>query len=157
MVENCYNTGEIKIGEQDNGACGGIAVQPNLIRNCYNVGKVIGTLNNNTGGIAGVVGCKAIENCYNKGIVESQNEKKTGAIAGKFGTTNYSGWSIKDNYYIKGSYLKGFGSIDKTSENTYANEIEIMPKTIIEVVNGDNAFKEDTKNVNNGYPILSWQ
>ena len=157
LVENCYNTGEIKIGEQDNGACGGIAAQPNLIRNCYNVGKVIGTLNNNTGGIAGVVGCKAIENCYNKGIVESQNEKKTGAIAGKFGTTNYSGWSIKDNYYIKGSYLKGFGSIDKTSENTYANEIEIMPKTIIEVVNGDNAFKEDTKNVNNGYPILSWQ
>ena len=31
-----------------------------------------------------------------------------------------------------------------------------MPK-ILDVVNGEGAFKEDTNNINNGYPILNWQ
>ena len=34
--------------------------------------------------------------------------------------------------------------------------IDEMP-SVISVINGDNAFVEDTNNINNGYPILKWQ
>lgn len=36
------------------------------------------------------------------------------------------------------------------------SNIEYMP-ILLSVINSENSFEEDTNNINNGYPILSWQ
>ena len=62
---------------------------------------------------------------------------------------------IVNNYYLKGiaSYGLGYYSSDYNASPLEASQ---MP-SVISVINGDNAFVEDTNNINNGYPILKWQ
>ena len=56
--------------------------------------------------------------------------------------------------------MKGTASygISQYNSNEGASPLEAsqMP-SVISVINGDNAFVEDTNNINNGYPILKWQ
>ena len=48
--------------------------------------------------------------------------------------------------------------IEKLNRNNIEqiSNIEYMP-TLLSVINSENSFEEDTNNINNGYPILSWQ
>ncbi len=39
---------------------------------------------------------------------------------------------------------------------TEFEKISDFPK-LIDIVNVDGSFKEDTNNINNGYPVLNWQ
>ena len=39
---------------------------------------------------------------------------------------------------------------------TELDDISKFP-SVLEVVNGEGAFKEDVNNINGGYPILEWQ
>ena len=58
-------------------------------------------------------------------------------------------------YYLKGTYSVGVGEGSSTGV-TELDDISKFP-SVLEVVNGENAFMEDINNINGGYPILKME
>ena len=157
----CYNTGDITVSEKYLYVGGIVGNQGNntTIINVFNIGKI--TIKNaymaaNTGGIVGYgnyqyeteIANFNINNAYNIGTIniENANNKIVGSISGNGNIT------FNNCYYLKGTYDVG-GTVTGITELDSINEFP----SVLEVVNGDEAFKEDTNNINNGYPILNWQ
>ena len=151
-IINCGNYGSVT---KNGYYCGGIVgyVKGDIL-NCCNKGKVT-NLDEVTGGIAGTVDGK-IENCYNtKDIV---GRSGVGGIIGsgteKPGTSLYNCYTIGN---VSGKYsgqIYGWtsdNSIIKEQINCYTKNDEFTEKDL-----GD-AFKEDSENINGGYPLLYWE
>ena len=180
-VKNSYNTGDITNNSND--IIGGIVGGWSSVYNSYNLGNVKGA-RASVGGIGGW-DCSAY-NTYNLGNITSSYVNYCGGIVGwglnynelinnySLGKASgggilgaeydYNGnneirseitMKIVNNYYLKGiaSYGLGYYSSDYNASPLEASQ---MP-SVISVINGDNAFVEDTNNINNGYPILKWQ
>ena len=161
VLVNCYNTGEISgnvnnlEGNIDIGGIVGLQYSKVSISNIYNIGKIMinSEGNLNAGGISGYANSNAVvDNAYNTGILQIQNVNgvnTVGSITGNFIT-------LSNCYYLKGTYDVGVGESGSSTGITQLDSIEDFP-SVLDVVNGEEAFKEDTNNVNNGYPILEWQ
>ena len=166
-LSNCYNIGEVigsknenEISDLSAGIGGIIGLQSNNteISNVFNVGKVIsknsGT-NLNVGGIAGRTENKTtnkMNNAYNIGAIETNDlsSSQVGGIAGSNLVT------LTNCFYLKGTYDIGVAGSETITGVTQLDGLDEFP-SVLEVVNGENAFKADTNNINNGYPILEWQ
>ncbi len=179
-IENCYNsiennlenvTGNVKIG----GIVGENQSTPADIINCYNCSNIKNDEDDaELGGIIGVLHQKntTIQKCYNIGNIYSSNKNANiGGIIGYcwhdyvFDINNY-----KECYYKKNSATYGVGNGEEMNLSDKAGNIEAkdeMP-SVINVLMTDNeqvewngqmvdVWKEDTNNINNGYPILYWQ
>lgn len=150
-IENCCNAGLITAKFSSAGIVGSITTNSEVI-NCYNVGNINAT---NTGGgstCAAGISSEAqnnstIKNCYSTGTITTYNSY---AVAGIVGSANNMG-NIKNNYFLVNTVNDGNG-LDIEGVET-KNEEEL--KKIYTVLGND--FKEDTNNINNGYPILQWQ
>lgn len=151
-IENCYNVGEITGGLEIGGIVGG---NNGYAKNIYNLGY-INSLQRH-GGIAGQHYGKIIENSYNSGDLGLSDR---GGIIGKIhGNSNQQ---LINNYYL--NTTADYGILNSTNDNFEPNSdngttplsASEMP-SVISVINGDGAFVPDTKGINNGYPILSWQ
>lgn len=181
IVELCYNTGNITMssGEHNTRVAGigeASAFSTNsvaIIRNCYNKGVIT---NNYLGseyesdsvsaGIAGQVenANSSVYNCYNIGnlIINANNEQnielRRGGIAGCRVNINSS---VNNCYYLETTANKeygpstGIGSIDRVEESK-GNPINSQQLKNLATTLGT-SFKEDSNNINNGYPILIWQ
>lgn len=162
-IKNCYNGGTIEI-EKAFGA-GGISGFYGNISNCYNLGeiKTLGTDKvNYIGGICGGSGVSfKINNCYNTANLLNCNSYYIGGILGE--DTGMP--TLEENYYLKGSATGGAGR--KDIEGAMPLEGSKMP-SVISILMTDNdkvewngemvdVWKEDTNNINNGYPILYWE
>lgn len=97
--------------------------------------------------------------CYNA----SENISGTKYVGLICGYQNSEYASISSSSFLKSkSNLYGIAydyNTGKYNLNTGCSSytsLESMPKTL-SIINGDNAFIEDTNNINNGYPILAWQ
>ena len=177
-IKNCYNTGTINGNSKQ--FTGGIvdyfgnSNHQSIIRNVYNTGDISCKINaaGIAGGLQGI-----IENSYNFGIING--DSCSGGIAGQMFTYTYptiknsynvgqstgggiSGcpyqtyeYKLDGNYYLEGTAGYGFCYF-KSNQGAEPLSQEEMP-SVISVINGDNAFVEDTNNINNGYPILKWQ
>ena len=177
MLKNCYSASTVNSnGEQFSSGLVGYVSNLSIIENCYNYGEVVG--NHEAGGIVGGLQ-GTIMNSYNAGVVTGLTT--SGVIAGQYYTDNdvnptiincynsssvtgggiigkivYNGvYSLKNNYYLKGSASYGIYS-KKSDEGASPLSQDEMP-SVLSVINRDNAFVEDTNNINNGYPILKWQ
>ena len=163
-VSNCYNVGDItgvKNGDKTTDIwlfrIGGIiGVQNNAeITNVFNVGKVIitnSTMDLIVGGIVGQANDKTtskINKAYNIGSIEADglSSSQVGSIAGNDSVT------LSKCYYLKGTYDVGVGGSETSTGITELDSIDKFP-SVLEVVNGEGAFEEDSSNVNNGYPVL---
>lgn len=162
-VCNSYNLG---IVESKTDYVGGISGNNSndsgadgIIENTFNFGKIKG--NRYVGGITGEnkpgKDGGVITNSYNKAIIEGN--MYLGGIAG-----NQSGKAHMDNcYYLKGVATGGVNGNDIDGQAEPLEESQ-MPE-VIDVVQSQveidgqtvNVWKEDTSNINNGYPILFWQ
>ena len=167
-VLNSYNIGEVKSEGNTNVLYQGGIVgynYANSISNVFNYGNinVQAHLTQETdnrdfrvGGIACGTFVYTIENAYNVGNIINDNEVETiGSIVGLR-------WeAILDNCnYLKETYSKGIGFLhDENDTMEGVTELENMSDfpNILDVINGEGMFKEDTNNINNGYPILNWQ
>ena len=144
-LSNCYNTGEINNKSQKTGGIIG-QVDSNYndvikIKNCINYAPVV--TNNYGGGIVGFYRANIdVENCYNLGNISGYI-----GISSIIGYTEMGNANIKDCFYL---------DTITQDQNAVAIKIDEMPNSI-DIINGENKFKEDTNNVNNGYPILAWQ
>ena len=156
IIENCYNLGEIVQNMKNSHAYVGGITNGKEANNCYNLGNMSSnsTINHN-GGIDANAQDTEINNCYNVG-----NLIKVDGAGGFFGALagtgknlviNYSKWLINTS---ETSVSQNLGNV--TDNSICVNTLEEMP-SVLEIINGDGAFKEDTNNINNGYPILNWQ
>lgn len=112
------------------------------IKSCYNKGNVIGnaTAIAWVGGITGQTHSE-IQDSYNIGIISSSApENVIGGITGNE-VSNF----ITNCYYLNTCGAAGFG----TSKTT--GQLKALTSTL------ENAYKTDSKNINEGYPILVWQ
>ena len=144
VLINCYNIGNIIGGSEAGGIVGG---SQDAVRNTYNLGNIFGR---NTGGIIGQLydpSGAAVYNSYNI-------SKASGGIVGIV-YQNQNRFKLSENYYLKDMADYGFYSL-KSNQGAEPLSKDDMP-SVISVINGDNAFVEDTNNINNGYPILKWQ
>ena len=164
-VNNSYNRGNILVTSNNstNGYIGGIigsnSSSNSIFSNLYDCGNIniYGTFQSNlyAGGIFGYNRDATLENGCNIGNIISNaivmgTYNEVGLIVGLNHTTGI----IKNSYYLSGFAIQGIGTNWGVSEISAIDDLQDMP-TILETV-GD-AFKEDNNNINNGYPILSWQ
>lgn len=148
-IEKCYNSSSIT-GQFNSGGIVG-EISNSKILNCYNIGSIYSNATNSTftGGICGVDKDNSIiMNSYSIGTITTiNNPYSVGAILGKKLDND-----IKENNYFLENTVNGSngttleGSTPKTSD-----ELRKLA-TIL-----GSAFKEDRNNINQGYPILSWQ
>ena len=90
-----------------------------------------------------------VMNNYSAGIINDGG----GIVDSYFG--DKKDYLIQNNFYLQGSASYGVSFLQSNIGAEPLSEDE-MP-SVISVINGDNAFVEDTNNINNGYPILKWQ
>ena len=159
-VNNCYNAGELveTLGTSGTYTGGIVGSNRGTILNCYNLSKVKN--NRDASGIADGQGgayTSVIKNSYNAGSVS-----RSGIWSG----TLCDLVEISECYYLAGTAKGGINGNDIEGKAMPLSESE-MP-SVMEVVsegaeqveyNGQmvDVWKEDTNNINNGYPILYWQ
>lgn len=123
------------------------------VKNCYSSGDV--TANKGyAGGFTGYVYCSSsykhiYKNCYAAGTVQV-----TGASSNACGfaySYAYSGYTFTHCYYNNSANTSGCNRSDAGIAGKTTDELKDLALTL-----GD-AFQPDTVNLNNGYPILSWQ
>ena len=162
-IVNCYNSGQIAVNATEtrtSGILGLMASKDSNISNVFNIGKILlenGKYESSSGagGILGVVIAEAtnssINNAHNTGAIELKNtiNQNIGSVAGYIKDS----LTLSDCYFLTGTYDVGIGY----GKSTGVTKVDTMNKSVLEVVNGENAFKADTNNINNGYPILEWQ
>lgn len=97
-------------------------------------------------GVVGFLDSSLIENCYNIGNIKGGNY----AVEGILGNFNNSR-EVVNCYYLENTINGANGtssSIDYIKDNNNMKKIgELL----------GNGFKDDTQNINGGYPILIWQ
>ena len=157
IIRNCVNQGAISYAGAANAAVnlGGIVgYSYGEVSNCYNTG----TLSAYTAGataVGGIVGSAnastysgscTVSNCYNTGTIT--NYKSGGAVVGGKATD-----ATVTNCY----YLDTCGAIDSNAQAKAAADMKTP--SMVSALNGVEGLQWhlDSDNMNNGYPVLSWQ
>ncbi len=149
-VINCYNVGSVSGGTINVGGVVGNSMKSKIL-NCYNTGSVVAI---KPGGITGQsLQGSSVKNCYNIGNITKLegityvDYSHYGIVAGIDEEAE-----INNCYYLDGSVNNG-NDIDKCEGvlNKSPEELKSLSTILGE------SFKEDTNNINNGYPILTWQ
>lgn len=166
IIEECYNIGEVyslsnyPTGNQAGGIIGNASKNNSdfeiEIKNCYNVGFIhgIGLL----GGIVAWGRDITVLNCYNVGKLEIE-ESYTGWTGGIIACVAEESTNVINNNYWLSDCGGMYGWRKSNSSTGYndgaesKNEEEM--KSLTNII-GD-AYKEDSENMNFGYPILNWQ
>ena len=154
---NLYNAGNVSVtGNINQVKIGGIGADASLLSNCINYGTIMpNNASINTLFIGGACGYSyngTLNNIYNLGnIEEKENDVTTkykGLLIGRILNT-----SLKDSFYKEQEGELAVGSND----NGVVENIKILDYAInaLSIIGAD--FKEDTNNINNGYPVLIWQ
>ena len=126
----------------------------------YNTGKISGcknyaNLNHVSGGIVGSITGK-VQNCYNAKMVKG--DRVVGGIVGYLEGAYHN---LIENCYNIGNVTGVNGNVGEIFGRNTNNMSEIVNcYTSSDTFSAENlggAFKEDTNNINDGYPILQWQ
>lgn len=154
-VTNCYNKGlVVSMASTLRGYTGGVVGYNNgYIANLYNTGTVI-SAGSYVGGAAGLsatgaLGSVTAENMYGIGEVcgayfESEEAEEQFYVGGVIGKKTDV---IQNVYYLKTLKTAGGGVGKSASEMKQAGFASAL----------GSSFRRDTQNLNDGYPVLSWQ
>ena len=154
-ISNCVNYSNINSNNSGGGIIGFLKGD---ILNCCNKAKIQGS-HDCVGGIVGsMTGGYTIENCYNISNVSCQN-MFAGGILGtgdrKRAVTIKNCYSIGDvigrNYVGDIMGNPDFYEIKNNIINNYTKDKTFTAKDL------GKAFKDDSKNINKGYPVLLWE
>lgn len=167
-VKNCYNAGDVF--SNTNGASGIMSgINYGCVENCYNTAKITGS--KYSSGIVDLLGGTAVvQLCFNSGKIVGGSSNRGGIIGS---IVSINGDILDEDilemvigcFYARETANGGFGWINANNRNESNVDLdgaaEVMEEgsmpTVLEVINGDNEFVEDTENINNGNPILKWQ
>ena len=145
IIENSYNSGSIQGNNSYIGGISGYTYTNSSINNCYNVGSVSGS--SIIGGITGYIrDGSSISNCYSSGIVTGNSP-----ISGIVGHINNPG-TITSCYYLE-------NTINNSNDTSIRDGVKSLSISQLKFAYSElgSAFKPDSNNINNGYPILYWQ
>lgn len=181
-IKECYNEGEIIGKSECNGGIIGAGLASAKILSCYNIGKIEGK--SYSGGIAGYIAEEGaqIKNCYNKGniktsdyaggIVGEDDEKtkvencySTGKVTATTGAGGVIGWHkgwLSNLFFINTAgpaWGCGVNNTDHGLEEAEGSTIDRIKQLTSKFNEGQEVapWKEDERNINEGYPILNWQ
>jgi len=173
-IENCYNLANITGNLQCTGGIAGYGMTNSTVKNCYNRGEITCNGTNSSGqsqagGITGgnSNGC-TVENCYNTGNVTAVSGETAGIVGYNGGTSGNTVGTVK-NVYNTGIVKVGTTTVTSnvgTSSSRkgifigYSGSVTGAYGTTIDetaLTNLGSAFTADTGNINDGYPILTWQ
>lgn len=178
VVERCFHTGFAK-GTAD--FVGGVsAANDGTVDSCYNTGLVMGGAAQLRSYVSGVVGWNdgVATNLYNTGSVLSAGSYVGGTVGisttGTEARNLYGVGSVMGMYYEDDSGYEQYyvgaavGRVTQQVENAYY--LQSLPvtnggigKSEMEMkapgfpVSLGNAFRKDTEEINQGYPVLTWQ
>lgn len=174
-VENCLNRASVKGGQYVGGivgyVAGGYSSDEKFIKNCGNVGDVTSKGHRAAGIAANISGQVAVENCYSTGTITGgwysggisayvdssyasvKNCYAAGSVTGSgagavFGKVSYSS-TVVANCYYPDTLSVGDSKAVKVTEQQL--------KTLDSAAALGEAFMQDAKSINGGYPILTWQ
>lgn len=175
-VENCLNRASVKGGQYVGGivgyVAGGYSSDEKFIKNCGNVGDVTSEGHRAAGIAANISGQVAVENCYSTGTITGggwysggisayvdssyasvKNCYAAGSVTGSgagavFGKVSYSS-TVVANCYYPDTLSVGDSKAVKVTEQQL--------KTLDSAAALGEAFMQDAKSINGGYPILTWQ
>ena len=156
-IKNCYNVGDIT---SNGDSVGGIVGWSSKVYNSYNLGKVV-VVSNRTDKSGGIMGQGAVDDGSKYSILINNFNAGTtnggGIIGGQYAVSDYQNFKLllNGNYFLTDTAKYGLGTY-RSNQGAEPLSQDEMP-SVISVINGDNAFVEDTNNINNGYPILKWQ
>lgn len=162
-IQYCYNSGEI-IGSGEYISIGGIIARKygeGEITNVFNIGDIVvnNQENQNLRAIGGIIGQVEgttdhinLNNAYNIGNIELGKHDSQYVVGSIAGTNWMDLMSYNSCYYLAETYEKGVGYGTSVGIQDLPN-ISDFP-SILEIVNKENAFKEDVNNENRGYPVL---
>lgn len=170
LAEKCYNSGQIT-GQRNVGGIAGHHYRSGCMKCVYNTGKIIGV--ENAGGIAGDCsndwGRNNISSkCYNTGDVTGTTN--VGQTIGKISTASSAYY--EKMYYLNTTSNKGIGNMDDIEGIVEGKTAaELKADALLSVLNGSHTHNvdgtdvdytakcwvKDTKNINSGYPIFSFQ
>lgn len=152
-ISKCINTGRVGTADQtlDAGGIAGLMTNYAVVEGCYNTGSVVGK--KNLGGLAGeATACAVPQGCYNIGNVAVG--LNTGGSVGSYTGSAYISQTT-GSFYLAESQA---AATDKTA--TGASSETMKKAGFVKKLNqqiGTEYFAEDTKGLNDGYPILKWQ
>lgn len=159
--DKCYNIGDVHgVNNKENayarigGIVGDMSGNSN---NCYNIGSISGVgYYTQLGGIAGFLNGEQvlITSCYNKGEIIDKTDYENNSYIGCIVGYNYKG-KVNKSYYLKNNNILGVGKTVNGISDTEEISLQDDMPSIISIIG--KAFKEDSNNINNGYPILNWQ
>ena len=135
---NCYNYGSIIGSTSVGGIVGEFTGHEG--KNCYNTAKISGT--ENVGGVVGTLySSMNMNNMYNNGKVEGNTS--IGGIIGLY-AVQQSENIVENCYCTEESATDTIGKIERTN-GTRKNieKLSTLPQ-VLDVINGDNAFKMDS-------------
>lgn len=162
-IENCAFIGDVSGTKGAVGGISGYIWQGGNVKNSYHTGSVTSESTSEVGGIIGYVdvgsdnGYNAvIENCYHAGKVSGSSEK-TGGIVGYINieTKHPAKVNIINCYYLKNSATDTVASGSPTNDDT-----SVVTENVLNLLAEDLGapFVTNTiDNINNGYPVFSWQ
>ena len=141
-------TGSTNVNYLAGGICGYSDISANIV-NCYNIGTVYGY--RYTGGIIGYsegVGQHNITNCYSIGRLSGNG------VFGISGLVTAGAQVITTNNY----WLTGCGASYGRYNNSNSGATPVAGEELKTYASklGD-AYVEDSRNINGGYPVLKWQ
>lgn len=153
IIENCINRVNITVTGEESYYVEGIVadcMSEASIINCENYGTISGALA--VGGIVGTAPTNStIRNCYSVSNIDATNGVK-GSILGN--NEDEDSVTLENCYYLDTIGIGGVAGTDY--ENTKATlEDDMKKNSFVNSLGG--AFKYDSKKINGGYPLLSWQ
>ena len=158
-IKKCYNKGIITGTMGIGGIVGHLGYEGNkaYIENCYNVGKITAE-SNCVGGIAGLTYNGEILNSYNIGQINlnSSSNSQGGIMAYNTNTIYYN---VINSYYLNTTSSGAINETDIEGNAESRTSSEMKEEAFLNLLNEDNegVWKNDIDNINNGYPILTWQ
>ena len=163
IIESRYNSGEItcKIGKNvgEVSRAGGILgfLVSGEVTNVYNIGR-LNILSNGTPVFAGGISGESrgeIECAYNTVYISNVNQSSNCYIGELFGTT-INNASSSNVFYFNNEPI-GDNSTS-SSVTTKVTSEQLKSDEILNLLNQNGAvWKKDTSNINDGYPIFTWQ
>ena len=170
-IENCGNQAAVSGGNNVGGVAGSVNGDA-TVSGCYNSGNITGTI----GYIGGVTGqhwrAGTVENCYNVGVVTGP--ATVGGVVGGHKaaspvvTNCYNAGAVVNSNSSANNHGSVIGATKGTAENCYdlsassfagvgSTGAEVNTVTTLTASQLGAAFKADDENLNNGYPVLTWQ
>lgn len=167
LVEECVNFGSI---DSKTSGSGGIVamLEGGVVRNCFNMGVVNGA--DRIGGIIGEAlgrgGNCEVYSCYNAGKIGDGST--AGGVLGLAMFQNMNKLDMHNIYYSSDSFAGSYGGnvmdlfgtyqvTDVTSMSVDDMKAESFVATLNAASGSESdVWVADTKNINNGYPILSF-